>query len=41
MNSPVLKEGNQVEILISNKSQEIVIEKEKIDLHEYLRKKLE
>ena len=41
MNYPVLKEGNQVEILISNKSQEIVIEKEKIDLHEYLRKKLE
>jgi hypothetical protein len=41
MNSPVLKEGNQVEILISNKSQEIVIEKEKIDLHEYLREKLE
>ena len=41
MNSPALKEDYKVEILISNKSQEIVIEKEKIDLHEYLRKNLE
>ena len=41
MNTPTLKEDFKIEILLSNKSQEIMIEKEKIDLHEYLRKSLE
>ena len=31
----------KIEIQISNKSQEVVIEKEKIDLHEFLRNKLQ
>ena len=40
MNPPTLKDY-KFEIILSNKSQEIVIEKEKKDLHEYLRKSLE
>ena len=41
MNEPVLLEDCKIEIQISNKSQEVVIEKEKIDLHEFLRNKLQ
>ncbi len=37
---PALLDNCKIEILISNKSQEVVIEKEKIDLHEYLRENL-
>ena len=37
---PALLDNCKIEILISNKSQELVIEKEKIDLHEYLRENL-
>ena len=41
MNEPILLEDYKIEILISNKSQEVVIEKEKIDLHEFLRDNLQ
>ena len=41
MNEPVLLANCKIEIQISNKSQEVVIEKEKIDLHEFLRNKLQ
>ena len=41
MNEPVLLANCKIQIQISNKSQEVVIEKEKIDLHEFLRNKLE
>ena len=41
MNEPVLLANCKIEIQISNKSQEVVIEKEKMDLHEFLRNKLQ
>ena len=41
INEPVLLANCKIEIQISNKSQEVVIEKEKIDLHEFLRTKLQ
>jgi DNA polymerase-3 subunit gamma/tau len=41
MNEPILLEDYRIEILISNKSQEVVIEKEKMDLHEFLRDNLQ
>ena len=41
MNKPVLLPNCKIEIPISNKSQEVVIEKEKIDLHEFLRNRLQ
>ncbi|MEE2700383.1 MAG: DNA polymerase III subunit gamma/tau [Bacteroidota bacterium] len=41
MNEPILIDDYKIEIQISNKSQEVVIEKEKIDLHEFLRNKLQ
>ena len=41
MNEPNLLSDFKIEVLISNKSQEVVIEKEKIDLHEFLRNKLQ
>ena len=41
MNEPVLLADCKIQIQISNKSQEVVIEKEKIDLHEFLRNKLQ
>ncbi len=41
MNEPVLLANCKIEVQISNKSQEVVIEKEKIDLHEFLRNRLQ
>ena len=41
MNKPVLLPNCKIEIPISNKSQEVIIEKEKIDLHEFLRNRLQ
>ena len=41
MNEPILLEDYKIEILISNKAQEVVIEKEKIDLHKFFRDNLQ
>ena len=41
MNEPVLLANCKIQIQISNKAQEVIIEKEKIDLHEFLRNKLQ
>ncbi len=41
MYKPIILEENIIEVLISNKSQEVVIEKERIHLHQYIRHSLE
>lgn len=41
MSRPILVGDCEIQLQITNKSQEVVIEKEKIDLHEFLRTKLQ
>ena len=41
MSRPTLLDDCKIQLQISNKSQEVVIQKEKIDLHEFLRNKLQ
>ncbi|OUV72889.1 MAG: hypothetical protein CBC83_06735 [Flavobacteriales bacterium TMED123] len=41
MSKPTLLDDCKIQLQIANKSQEVVIEKEKIDLHEFLRNKLQ
>lgn len=41
MSRPTLLDDCKIQLQIANKSQEVVIEKEKIDLHEFLRNKLQ
>lgn len=41
MSKPTLIDDCKIQLQIANKSQEVVIEKEKIDLHEFLRNKLQ
>ena len=38
MYKPIILENNIIEVIISNKSQEVVIEKERINLHQYIRR---